>query len=79
MKKRNKKTEKVVEKRSFEDIQFDQAMELLDNAITNVIWNSDNTLHSAILIEYLYKSANNLEESIAAEMGEDWLEELLED
>lgn len=56
-------------KQSEAEKRFDISMNLLDDAIDNVIWNSEYTGMSEILIDYLRDTANRIEE-----FGEDWRE-----
>ena len=54
--------------------RFDVSMNLLDDAIDNVIWNSEYTGMSEILIDYLRDTANSIEQVCIEEFGEDWRE-----
>ena len=54
--------------------RFDISMKLLDDAIDNVIWNSEYTGMSEILIDYLRDTANRIEQVCIEEFGEDWRE-----
>lgn len=54
--------------------RFDISMNLLDDAIDNVIWNSEYTGMSEILIDYLRDTANSIERVCIEEYGEDWRE-----
>lgn len=49
-------------------------MNLLDDAIDNVIWNSEYTGMSEILIDYLRDTADRIEQVCIEEFGEDWRE-----
>ena len=48
-------------KQSEAEKRFDVSMNLLDDAIDNVIWNSEYTGMSEILIDYLRDTANRIE------------------
>lgn len=54
--------------------RFDISMNLLDDAIDNVIWNSEYTGMSEILIDYLRDTADRIEQVCIEEFGEDWRE-----
>lgn len=54
--------------------RFDVSMNLLDDAIDNVICNSEYTSMSEILIDYLRGAANRIEQMCIEEFGEDWRE-----
>lgn len=54
--------------------RFDISMNLLDDAIDNVIWNSEYTGMSEILIDYLRDTADRIEQVCIEEYGEDWRE-----
>ena len=61
-------------KQSEAEKRFDVSMNLLDDAIDNVIWNSEYTGMSEILIDYLRDTANRIEQVCIEEYGEDWRE-----
>ena len=61
-------------KQSEAEKRFDVSMNLLDDAIDNVIWNSEYTGMSEILIDYLRDTANRIEQVCIEEFGEDWRE-----
>lgn len=61
-------------KHSEAEKRFDVSMNLLDDAIDNVIWNSEYTGMSEILIDYLRDTANRIEHVCIEEFGEDWRE-----
>lgn len=61
-------------KQSEAEKRFDISMNLLDDAIDNVIWNSEYTGMSEILIDYLRDTANRIEQVCIEEFGEDWRE-----
>ena len=61
-------------KQSEAEKRFDVSMNLLDDAIDNVIWNSEYTGMSEILIDYLRDTANRIEQACIEEFGEDWRE-----
>lgn len=61
-------------KQSEAEKRFDVSMNLLDDAIDNVIWNSEYTSMSEILIDYLRDTANRIEQVCIEEFGEDWRE-----
>ena len=61
-------------KQSKAEKRFDVSMNLLDDAIDNVIWNSEYTGMSEILIDYLRDTANRIEQVCIEEYGEDWRE-----
>lgn len=59
-------------KQSEAEKRFDVSMNLLDDAIDNVILNSEYTGMSEILIDYLRDTANRIEQVCIEEFGEDW-------
>lgn len=61
-------------KQSEAEKRFDVSMNLLDDAIDNVIWNSEYTGMSEILINYLRDTADRIEQVCIEEYGEDWRE-----
>ena len=61
-------------KQSEEEKRFDVSMNLLDDAIDNVIWNSEYTCMTEILIDYLHDTADRIEQVCIEEYGEDWRE-----
>ena len=61
-------------KQSEAEKRFDVSMNLLDDAIDNVIWNSEYTCMSEILIDYLRDTADRIEQVCIEEFGEDWRE-----
>ena len=61
-------------KQSEAEKRFDVSMNLLDDAIDNVIWNSEYTSMSEILIDYLRDTADRIEQVCIEEFGEDWRE-----
>ena len=61
-------------KQSEAEKRFDVSMNLLDDAIDNVIWNSEYTSMSEILIDYLCDTADRIEQVCIEEFGEDWRE-----
>lgn len=61
-------------KQSEAEKRFDVSMNLLDDAIDNVIWNSEYTGMSEILIDYLRDTADRIEQVCIEEYGEDWRE-----
>ena len=61
-------------KQSETEKRFDISMNLLDDAIDNVIWNSEYTSMSEILIDYLRDTADRIEQVCIEEFGEDWRE-----
>lgn len=61
-------------KQSEAEKRFDVSMNLLDDAIDNVIWNSEYTGMSEILIDYLRDTAGRIEQVCIEEFGEDWRE-----
>lgn len=61
-------------KQSEAEKRFDVSMNLLDDAIDNVIWNSEYTSMSEILIDYLRGTANRIEQVCIEEFGKDWRE-----
>lgn len=61
-------------KQSEAEKRFDVSMNLLDDAIDNVIWNSEYTGMSEILIDYLRDTADSIEQVCNEEFGEDWRE-----
>ena len=61
-------------KQSEAEKRFDVSMNLLDDAIDNVIWNSEYTGMSEILIDYLRDTADRIEQVCIEEFGEDWRE-----
>ena len=82
MKKRNKKTEKtsLELKEELEEMRFDAAMNVLDNAVYNALLNRSHIGHCAALVLFLRDKADWLEETVAESLGEeDWLEDFLED
>lgn len=62
-------------KRSEAEKRFDVSMNLLDDAIDNVIWNSEYTDMIATLIDYLHETAYNMEQVCIEDLGEDWRED----
>ena len=61
-------------KQSEAEKRFDVSMNLLDDAIDNVIWNSEYTGMTEILIDYLRDTADRIEQVCIEEYGEDWRE-----
>ena len=61
-------------KQSEAEKRFDVSMNLLDDAIDNVIWNSEYTGMTEILIDYLRDTADKIEQVCIEEYGEDWRE-----
>lgn len=61
-------------KHSEAEKRFDVSMNLLDDAIDNVIWNSEYTGITEILIDYLRDTADRIEQVCIEEYGEDWRE-----
>lgn len=61
-------------KQSEAEKRFDISMNLLDDAIDNVIWNSEYTGMSEILIDYLRYTADRIEQVCIEEFSEDWRE-----
>lgn len=61
-------------KHSEAEKRFDVSMNLLDDAIDNVIWNSEYTGMTEILIDYLRDTAGRIEQVCIEEFGEDWRE-----
>ena len=61
-------------KQSEAEKRFDVSMNLLDDAIDNVIWNSEYTGMSEILIDYLRDTAGRIEQVCIEEYGENWRE-----
>lgn len=61
-------------KHSEAEKRFDVSMNLLDDAIDNVIWNSGYTGMTEILIDYLRDTADRIEQVCIEEYGEDWRE-----
>ena len=61
-------------KQSEAEKRFDVSMNLLDDAIDNVIWNSEYTGMTDILIDYLRDTADRIEQVCIEEFGEDWRE-----
>ena len=61
-------------KHSEAEKRFDVSMNLLDDAIDNVIWNSEYTGMTEILIDYMRDTAYRIEQVCIEEYGEDWRE-----
>lgn len=61
-------------KHSEAEKRFDVSMNLLDDAIDNVIWNSEYTGMTEILIDYLRDTADRIEQVCIEEYSEDWRE-----
>lgn len=62
-------------KKPIEETRFEVSMNLLVDAVDNVIWNSEYTGMSEILIDYLRETADNIEQVCIEEFGEDWRED----
>lgn len=62
-----------------EEKRFCVAMDLLVNAVDNVIWNCEYTGMTATLIDYLRDTADDFEKICIEEYGEDWREDDDED
>lgn len=59
-------------KESSQDFKFDNAMDLLNNAIINVNEVSEWTGQIAYLIDFLRAAADKFEEICVESYGEDW-------
>lgn len=55
-----------------EEKRFCVAMDLLVDAVYNVIWNSEYTGMAATLIDYLRETADGIEKICIEDYGEDW-------
>lgn len=62
-----------------EEKRFCVAMDLLVDAVDNVIWNSEYTGMTATLIDYLRDTADDIEKVCIEDFGENWREDDDED